>query len=91
MHMGTAFGRGNQIVSTLLACVFMVLAGAAAAMWWKRRPQGNLDFTVPGPAPNLPAAVKTGLALLGLLMPLAGLSIVLLALRSTMRAKARTT
>ena len=80
MHEGSLLGRPTQIFSTVLACTFMLMAGAAAAMWWKRRPQGRLDFPKRIPAPALPRGVKIGITTLGLAMPLLGLSFVLAAL-----------
>jgi uncharacterized iron-regulated membrane protein len=88
LHEGALFGRATQIISTALAGTFMFIAAAGAMMWWKRRPQGRLDFSMPSKLSVVPAAMRAGLLLVSLLMPLAGLSIALLALRSKLRAPA---
>ena len=80
LHEGSLFGRATQILSTALAGVFMLMAGAAAAMWWRRRPQGRLDLPKRIAAPTLPRGVKSGIVILGLALPLLGLSFVLAAL-----------
>jgi uncharacterized iron-regulated membrane protein len=73
-HEGSLFGRPTQLLSTALACAFMFLSGAAAVMWWRRRPQGHLDFPRPVPCPALSYGVRALLVFLGIAMPLLGLS-----------------
>ncbi|MEX2520294.1 MAG: PepSY domain-containing protein, partial [Paracoccaceae bacterium] len=75
VHMGQELGLVNQI-AMLFACVcIVVMAVAALAMWWKRRPAGELG------APPMPAdfrisktiaAIALGAALF---FPLVGLSL----------------
>ena len=79
LHEGQLFGRVTQILSTVLACVFMLMAGAAMLMWWKRRPQGRLDWPRLVPRITLPLGVKLATAMIGLLLPLAGLTFVAIA------------
>jgi uncharacterized iron-regulated membrane protein len=73
-HEGHLAGRPTQILSTLLSVAFMFLAGAAACMWWKRRPQGKLDFPKAIPHVRLSMGPRIVLVVLGLGMPLLGLS-----------------
>ncbi|WP_137390598.1 PepSY-associated TM helix domain-containing protein [Rhodoligotrophos defluvii] len=79
VHMGQEFGLANQMV-LLAACLAMIaLSLSAAVMWWKRRPSGRLG--VP-PMPADPRVLRGLLALLalgGLLFPLVGLSLVVIA------------
>lgn len=82
MHQGRLLGRVNQIVSTLLSLAFMFIAAAGMIMWWKRRPRGRLDFSVPDPAPTWTLGLRVIVVVLGLLMPILGLSFVIFALRS---------
>lgn len=79
LHEGQLFGRVTQILSTVLACVFMLMAGAAMTMWWKRRPQGRLDWPRLVPRITLPLGVKVATAVIGLVLPLAGLTFVAIA------------
>lgn len=73
-HEGLLLGRPTQLLSTALTSAFMFLSAAAAVMWWKRRPQGSLDFPRVIPRPTLSNGVCILIVLLGLVMPLLGLS-----------------
>ncbi len=88
MHEGSLLGRINQILSTVLAFVFMLISGAGAVMWWKRRPQGRLDTPRLILTPSLPLAIKGAVILLGLAMPLMGLSFVGFGLLSALKSRA---
>jgi uncharacterized iron-regulated membrane protein len=77
LHEGQLLGRVTQIASTLLASTFMLLAAAAITMWWKRRPQGRLDWPKRIAPVHLPTSVKLGAGTLGVLFPLFGASLVL--------------
>ncbi len=77
LHEGQLFGRVTQVLSTLLALTFMLLAGAALLMWWKRRPQGRLDWPRLVPRITLPLNMKAAVVVLSLFLPLFGLSILL--------------
>jgi uncharacterized iron-regulated membrane protein len=75
LHTGQQLGRVNQLVM-LAACIAIVLmAVAAVAMWWRRRPRGALG------APPLPRDFRVPVTLLaliagfGLLFPMLGLSL----------------
>ncbi|MBE3637590.1 PepSY-associated TM helix domain-containing protein [Mangrovicoccus algicola] len=79
IHMGQEWGRANQVV-LLLACLGMIaMAIAAARMWWLRRPAGGIG------APALPADLRLPRGLLvialvaGVLLPLVGLSMLVIA------------
>ena len=85
MHEGSLLGRINQILSTVLAFVFMLISGAGAVMWWKRRPQGRLDTPRLILTPILPFLLKGALVIIGLLLPLAGLSFLLIMLSNLRR------
>lgn len=79
IHMGQAFGLANQLV-LLLACVAMVLmAVSAAVMWWKRRPAGRLGApSVPSDF-RIPRGVLVIAVVAGVLFPLVGLSLLVIA------------
>jgi uncharacterized iron-regulated membrane protein len=63
------------VLSTVLACTFMLISAAAVIMWWKRRPEGRHDWPKSIATPRLPGSLKTALLALGVLMPLFGLSL----------------
>ena len=78
IHEGNLLGFPTQIFSTLLASTFMLLAGAGAVMWWKRRPQGKLDRPRIIATPSLPSFLKICIAVLGIIMPMFGLAVVVI-------------
>ncbi len=88
MHEGALLGRTTQILSTALACIFMLMAGAAAAMWWRRRPQGGLDFPKRIGRIALPGGLRAAIVISALLLPLAGLSMLVIAVLDRTLAKA---
>ena len=79
IHMGSYFGRANQLLM-LVPCIGIVaLVVSGLVMWWRRRPQGRLGT----PPPITGARITTMLVLLalaGVLLPLFGASLVVLAL-----------
>ncbi|MEX3959665.1 PepSY-associated TM helix domain-containing protein [Trinickia sp. EG282A] len=76
LHMGRYFGLANQIVCTLISLGLAAMAVTGCVMWWKRRPVGKLG--APGREHGMPPmhVWKVGLALLGILFPLMGASLV---------------
>lgn len=86
LHEGQLLGRTTQILSTALACTFMLMSGAGVVMWWKRRPEGRRDWPKPVPTPPLPRALKVTMLALSVLMPLFGIS--LLGILAAGRSKA---
>ena len=78
IHMGKYFGIANQLLMLFAALVTMLLSVTGAVMWWRRRPQGNGIVGAPPMPPyiqhwKVPLAI---VAVLGLLFPLVGLSLV---------------
>jgi uncharacterized iron-regulated membrane protein len=83
VHLGQQFGAANQWVLLLACAAILLLCGSAGVMWWKRRPAGGLGV------PPLPAdlrqlrSVLAMLAVGGLVFPLVGASLLLIALIDT--------
>ncbi|MGS0896030.1 PepSY-associated TM helix domain-containing protein [Burkholderia stagnalis] len=80
LHMGRYFGLANQIVCAVLSLglAAMAVTGAVtgAVMWWKRRPAGRLGApSRERGAPPMRGWIA-GLALLGIVFPLMGATIV---------------
>ncbi|MFC7052007.1 PepSY-associated TM helix domain-containing protein [Hansschlegelia quercus] len=74
LHMGNFFGRANQFLM-LFACVGVAgLSMTGPIMWWKRRPKGRLGAPRPLEPARLRSVALITLAL-GLVFPLAGLSL----------------
>ncbi|WP_133490600.1 PepSY domain-containing protein [Alcanivorax sp. 24] len=87
LHMGNYFGRANQIVMLLTCVAIVALVITGTVMWWRRRPASGLG------APDSPPIRKrywlvVTLTLLALL-PLAGLSLLLVLALEKGRALAR--
>ncbi|MBD2234441.1 PepSY-associated TM helix domain-containing protein [Phormidium tenue] len=82
IHMGRYFGFANQLLMLVAALIVILLAITGVAMWWQRRPQGTGLIG----APALPAYVQNWriplalVAVLGLVFPLVGLSLVVVLL-----------
>ncbi|WP_332878403.1 PepSY-associated TM helix domain-containing protein [Massilia sp. S19_KUP03_FR1] len=79
VHLGQQFGVPNQALLVVTCLAILLLCVSACIMWWKRRPRGSLGV------PALPVerrAMRTVFAMLfcgGLLFPLVGASLLLIA------------
>lgn len=80
-HEGQLFGWINQLLGALTTLGLMLLCVSAAMMWWKRRPSGTLGAPLPPRVPEgQPRYALLFFALvivLGVLLPLMGLSLLL--------------
>ncbi|GAB2800504.1 PepSY domain-containing protein [Halomonas shantousis] len=80
VHLGQQYGIANQIILALACAGIVLLCVSSGVMWWKRRPSGKLG--VP-PAPRDPRRLRGVLALLaigGVIFPLVGASMIIMAL-----------
>lgn len=82
IHMGKYFGWANQLLMLLAALIVMLLSITGAMMWWQRRPQESGLIGAPAMPPyvqnwRIPLAI---VAVMGLVFPLVGLSLVLVLL-----------
>ena len=78
--MGQEFGLANQILMLLVCMAIVLLSVSAGIMWWKRRPGRSLG--VP-PLPADRSVLRCVLAILmigGVLFPLVGGSLVVMAI-----------
>ncbi len=78
LHEGRLFGMANQILGLLTCMGLIVIAVSSYFMWRKRKPQGKLGV----PGKSIPRKIQVGVLLImllfGALMPLVGLSIVVI-------------
>jgi len=77
-HEGALFGLPNQLLGLLATTGLFTLSVSAIAMWWKRRPAGA---TLGAPkaqsvSPRLAYGVFAVIALIGVLLPLFGATLV---------------
>jgi uncharacterized iron-regulated membrane protein len=75
-HMGRQYGLVNQIIG-VVACVALVgTVVAGVVLWWRRRPEGALGAPPSKSSDRLPRPLVAIIAALALLLPLVGLSLV---------------
>ena len=78
-HEGQLFGVANQFLGILTAAGLVTLAVTGTIMWWRRRPEGRLV----APGKMMEARIGRGvfavIAVAGLLLPLFGLSLLVVA------------
>ncbi|OSQ39774.1 PepSY-associated TM helix domain-containing protein [Thalassospira mesophila] len=80
VHMGQEFGLANQIFMLMVCISLIFMAVSAGAMWWKRRPNGQMGV------PPLPRDIRkiygvmAILAIGGIIFPLVGLSMIVILL-----------
>lgn len=79
IHMGRYFGLANQLLMLLPCIAIVVLVVSGMTMWWRRRPKGSLGAPHPVSGARLRGAV-TVIVIAGVLLPLFGASLVVLAL-----------
>ncbi len=77
LHEGRFFGRANQVFNTLVALSLVWLSVTGFIGWYKRRPAGA-PAAPPRRSGALPRTVMGGAALLCLLLPMFGASLLLL-------------
>jgi uncharacterized iron-regulated membrane protein len=77
LHEGTFFGRANQIFNTAVAGTLVWLSVTGFIGWYQRRPKGGLA-PPPKREVRFPKAIVVAAAVLCVLMPLLGLSVVLI-------------
>ncbi|WP_250527451.1 PepSY domain-containing protein [Caballeronia sp. GAWG2-1] len=74
LHMGRYFGFWNQLACASISLSLAAMAVTGFVMWWKRRPQRTLGAPARERLAPPMRAWKTGLALLGIVFPLMGLT-----------------
>jgi uncharacterized iron-regulated membrane protein len=76
LHEGRFFGLANQLLMLFASLALVALCVTATVMWWKRRPTGRLGApAMPQSFPLWKGAVAL-LAVMGVLFPLMGTSLV---------------
>ena len=89
LHEGLYFGWPNQLLG-LVACLGLIaLVIAGATMWWRRRPAGGLGAPRPEQPVRIGYAIVAAAFVLGVIMPLMGLSLVAILLVEWLRRRRR--
>jgi uncharacterized iron-regulated membrane protein len=86
LHEGALFGWLNQLLGVLTALAIICLSGFGLYAWWLRKPKGQLG--VPDSI-DTPVSTKLVMAivLLGVLLPAAGISFVVIYIIEWLGAK----
>ena len=77
IHEGQMFGWLNQAIGVFTALGLWTVSISGIVMWLKRKPEGRLGAPSPRQGPRPSAVLLTSIVALGLLLPLLGLSLVL--------------
>lgn len=78
IHLGQYFGLANQLLMLVAALLVILLSLTGLVLWWQRRPRGSGQIGAPAMPPyrqhwQIPLVI---VAILGLALPLMGLSLV---------------
>jgi uncharacterized iron-regulated membrane protein len=76
LHQGKTFGLPSKIIAFLTCLVLVALSITGVWMWWQRRPAGESGFPK-RPAGPIPTWVWAIVIALGIVLPVAGASMIL--------------
>jgi len=79
-HIGQLFGWLNQLLGLLIAVSVLTVSVSATVMWWQRRSSGVLGAPIPTGNPKFSSGLVAIVIILGVLLPLFGTSLVIVAL-----------
>ncbi|CAA0097228.1 Uncharacterised protein [Starkeya nomas] len=89
VHMGQEYGLANQLFMLALCLAVILMSVSAGVMWWKRRPRGSLGIP-PAPADgSVMRGLITLMAVVGLIFPLVGASLLVMVLLDLAFARRR--
>lgn len=80
LHEGALFGVANQVLGLATVSALVVLALSSVVMWWRRRPSGRLGAPAPKGAMRHSGLLVGAVIVLGILVPLFGISLGLVVL-----------
>ncbi|MBG9735245.1 PepSY-associated TM helix domain-containing protein [Paenibacillus alvei] len=85
LHEGHLFGWPNQILCLLTVVALLAIVYWGVKMWWMRRPRGRLAAPPRQPHTKSMIGFYAMLVILGLLMPLLGMSLIVIAVVELIR------
>lgn len=77
-HEGYLFGWFNLLLGVVTTAGLVLLGVSGAIMWWRRRPSGTLGAPAAIPSANVGRALTFCILLLGILLPVVGISLLVL-------------
>lgn len=89
LHEGALFGWLNQFLALMTALAVIGLSASGGVVWWKRRPKGGLGIPPLPQNAGMSRGLTTFIIIGGLVLPLLGVSLLLLWLMDTMWTLAR--
>jgi uncharacterized iron-regulated membrane protein len=78
IHIGSIYGLPTKVLAVLVCLMIVAMVVTGAAMWWLRRPRGKTGFPIKPVEAKPPKWVIAVICLLGVLMPAAGISMLLI-------------
>jgi uncharacterized iron-regulated membrane protein len=85
-HEGQLFGLPNQLLGLATALGLVTLCVSAVVLWWRRRPEGSLGYPAARVAEfRIGAGLWIAIVALGMLLPMLGVSVLLLLLLDGIR------
>lgn len=75
-HEGQLFGWLNQLLGLITTGGLVLISLSGYVLWWRRRPTGWLCAPLPGSAPRFRWPLLISVGLLGIYLPLFGLSLI---------------
>lgn len=76
LHEGQLFGWANQLLNLVTALGLMLLSISSVVLWWRRKPDGRLGAPIAPPSARSPAIVVALVCVIGVLLPLFGVSLI---------------
>jgi uncharacterized iron-regulated membrane protein len=75
-HEGQLFGWANQLLGLFIAVSLLTVSTSAVVLWWRRRASGVLGAPIPAGDPRFSTGLAAIVIILGVLLPLFGLSLI---------------
>ncbi|MEW6129638.1 MAG: PepSY domain-containing protein [Acidobacteriota bacterium] len=89
IHVGSIYGMPTKILAFLVCLLIVAMSVTGVVMWWKRKPRGKTGFPQKTEAFKPAKWLLVTIALLGMLMPAAGISILVILLGDWLLQKKR--
>jgi uncharacterized iron-regulated membrane protein len=87
LHEGRLFGRTNQFMNLAAVIVLMGMSITGFVMWLQRKPRGSLGAPSALPSLRIEKGIILTIIILGIVLPLAGLSMLMFWLSERIRAR----
>jgi uncharacterized iron-regulated membrane protein len=88
-HLGRQYGIANQLTNLAVCLMLMASVSAGLVLWWRRRPRGQLGAPALQPGDRTPGVIKALLAVLAVLFPLVGATMLPVLAWGQMRRQSR--